>query len=161
MPPPRIHSKAGNASRPRNYSKVSSANRTIHWYQRRQPPPKSPGPKQPYSLPAGERRRGAVLPFSSINGPLPGGERWRGAVLLFPSTTYPLPAGERRRGAVLPFYLFTFLPLKAPFYLFTFKMNLNTRSLYSTLYSGSARPFLLQLSTPPTPACARSMQRLV
>ena len=54
MPPPRIPSKAG------------SANRTIHWYQRCQPPPKSPGPKQTYPLPGwGEMERGCFtfLPF--------------------------------------------------------------------------------------------------
>ena len=67
MPPPRIPSKAGNASRPGNHSKVSSANRTIHWYQRCQPPPKSPGPSKPTLSPPG-RERGCFtfLPLNTL-----------------------------------------------------------------------------------------------
>ena len=95
MPPPRIPSKAGNASRPGNHSKVSSANRTIHWYQRCQPPPKSPGPSKPTLSPPG-RERGCFT-FLPLN------------TLLLHQRPSPR-RGELERGCFtfLPFYLFTF-----------------------------------------------------
>lgn len=42
-----------------------------------------------------------------------------------------------------------------------FSTKVNSLSPYSTRYFDNANPFMLQLSTPPTPVCAMSMIRLV
>ena len=122
MPPPRIPSKAGNARRHRNHSKVSSANRTIHWYQRCQPPPKSPGPSKPTLSPPG-RERGCFTfsPLSTLllhQRPSPRrGELERGCFTFLPLSTLLLHQRPSPRRGELERGFFTFLP----FYLFTFK----------------------------------------
>ena len=119
MPPPRIPSKAGNARRHRNHSKVSSANRTIHWYQRCQPPPKSPGPSKPTLSPPGRagERLFYLFTFKHSSPPptalSPAGRAGEGLFYLFtfkhssPPPTALSPAGRAGEGL---FYLFTLLP---------------------------------------------------